>query len=131
MKRTIVIGSLVVVALLGVWAAGAAEKVDGKIRIESVATGRRSIQIKAIAENTGTVKHKFPVGCSLQRKNGSWYDIPYQIHKLEKGERRIVVFRADDINVRVFALVRVAIWHRERPDGLLETRYDMDERLIE
>jgi len=131
MKRTILIGLLVAVAMLSVWAARAAEKVDGKIRIESITTGRKSIQIKAIAENTGTVKHKFPVGCSLQRKNGSWYDIPYQIYKLEKGERRRVVFRANDINLRVFALVRVAIWHGERPDGLLETRYDMDERSIE
>ena len=107
------------------------QKIEGKIQIQSVSVLQRSIKIIILAENTGTTKHEFPIGCSLQKDDGSWYDLPYQMHLIEKNEKKVAEFVADNINLREYTLVRAAIWDRERSDGLLETMYDMDERTIE
>ncbi|MCP3964590.1 MAG: hypothetical protein GY719_42720 [bacterium] len=130
MKTTSTMVLFTTLALLMAAPSSSARGVDGSIRIKTVDVGQDSIKIVTVAKNTGDRNHEFPVGCSLQRRNGSWYDIRFQLHELDKAEEKEVVFQARRINVKEFVLVRVAIWDRARSDGLLDTRYDMDERPI-
>ncbi len=103
-------------------------RIKGDIRIVRVNIERSSLQIEACARNRGTASHRFAVGCSLQRKDYSWLDIPFQLHEIEPEQSVAVEFNLDSIDMNDFFIVRVAIWKSVNSDGTLNTRFAMDER---
>lgn len=126
-KRVLLLG--LVGATLAVGAAIATDP-SASIRITSVEKTASSAVIATTVKNTGSSQHEFPVGCSLQRRDGSWLDVPYKLQPLAAGQSAVVVFRAEGERMDAFVLVRVAIWRAEKSDGTLDTRLDMDERSL-
>ena len=130
MKRVIVVGLLTVSLIFTAWTASSGGQVKGAIQIKSISMRSSSIKIEVVIKNTGDVRHRFPVGCSLQRTNRSWFDLPYQVYTLSPGKTGSLVFEGENISIRSFYLVRVAIWYGERSDGRLKNRLDMDEKKL-
>lgn len=130
MRKIVFISFLAALFIFANWTTSNGGQVRGTIRIKSISTGSSSIRIEVFVKNTGNVRHRFPIGCSLQRRNKSWFDVPYKVYTLSPGETGVLVFQAKNISVQSFYLVRVAIWYGERSDGRLKNRLGMDERRL-
>lgn len=107
-----------------------ASDVNGFIKIENVIIKNGVVKIQSVIKNTGSVTHKFPVGCSILKKDEQWIDIPFQIHELKPNQEMKVYFEKEIKEINELVLVRAAIWDHAKEDGLLDTRYAFDEKSI-
>ncbi len=105
-------------------------KVAGTVDISAVSFQGTEITVNVQASNTGGGAHKFPIGCSVQRADGSWDDIPYQVQDIAAGGSTSLVFKKSVGEKSKFRLVRVSIWQKEKGNGQLDGRLGNAERPV-
>lgn len=81
-------------------------------------------------KNTGGIYHTFPVGFSVRDPLGTWIDVPYKTATLSAGADTSTYFeyKIPSSGHAGTWTARAAVWDRDAGGGILNTRYDYDEK---